>query len=92
EAPNFTYWCRAGDHPAGLLILTGADPDALTVRVEADERSAKTACTTMDERFSEAFRKSPLPTFESSNGVAIARGGPANDGTTTGARSPTSAA
>jgi hypothetical protein len=86
DRPNFTYWCRAGDHPAGLLILTGGDPDALTVRVETDERSAKTACESMDQRFSEMFRKSPLPTFEGADGVTIASGGPTNDGTTTGAR------
>ncbi len=82
--PDLAIWCRAGDHPAEIVVLPGADPTAIIVDVQAGAHTARMLCDA--DQFMPALRPSPLPTFVAAPGVTMEAAGPATDGTTTAAR------
>lgn len=93
ELPQFDAWCSPGDGATAITI--GAprfDATALNLNVSVSSAGAQrgSLCATghaMAGAIFEQFRKaSPLPPFTATSGVAIDYSGPANDGSTSGAR------
>jgi hypothetical protein len=91
ELPQFNAWCSPDAQKNALTIRTPAfDTTALDVSVSIDASHGMFCGADGNDPAAlmmESFRKaSPLPTFSGVNGVAIDHAGPANDGSTTGAR------
>lgn len=84
DLPEVTQWCLSGAHPGALTLLTGGDPGAITLQVQTEPTVARESCSA-ENRFGPGF-VSPLPRFEPVAGLTIDSAGPANDGSTTGAR------
>jgi len=91
EFPHYEMWCSPATPPVALMIGTPTfDPTALNLNVIVDASGRESVCAAQGNSVTawmETFRKlSPLPTFTASDGITIDNGGPASDGSTTGAR------
>jgi hypothetical protein len=90
EFPRYDAWCSPGPPETALVISTPArDATALDVSVTAEDGAGQGACKALsgpEAMFAEMMRRSPLPALNASSGVTIERGGPATDGSTSGAR------
>jgi hypothetical protein len=89
DFPQFNTWCSPGDTPTAVMIAAPKDDrTALDLSITVAAPRGMMACgdSTADRMFADAFPKSPLPTFTATTGVTIDHAGPANDGSTSGAR------
>jgi len=89
QIPHNDMWCAPGSAPQTMVSVQQPvdDASALTVDVSTGT-SVAMLCGNAGMPFplNLSYPKSPLPTFTGRDGVGITSGGPAIDGTTTGAR------